>query len=258
MKRQPLTLLIVLGLAPAAGYTGLHVIFPVGSITSPSEPNEIIEIWDVGVRIVPPELWLFSSLQFGIVPAPTFTHQFGPAQPFLEPPMNPVPFDQLYTNFFSTARNFPNNPVYEGPSNFDASVFAMSSTSMDLEWRTFSPNEEGVGPEFVLFRLAIAHARGLGPLTLTNTGLPVISIQGSSETTEETTAIAFTLYYQLSACPGDVDGDHDVDLTDLAILLSNFESSPPIMPNSGDLDFDADIDLTDLAILLAQFEVPCP
>lgn len=55
-------------------------------------------------------------------------------------------------------------------------------------------------------------------------------------------------------CPGDVDGDGDVDLQDLATLLANFGGAGPL----GDLDGDGDVDLQDLATLLANFGQPCP
>ena len=56
--------------------------------------------------------------------------------------------------------------------------------------------------------------------------------------------------------PGDADGDCDVDLTDLALLLTNFDAIGPDIP--GDNDKDGDVDLTDLAILLANFDAVCP
>ena len=55
-------------------------------------------------------------------------------------------------------------------------------------------------------------------------------------------------------CPGDLDGDVDVDLTDLAILLSDFDCTSGC---AGDVDGDDDTDLTDLAILLANFDLTC-
>ena len=55
-------------------------------------------------------------------------------------------------------------------------------------------------------------------------------------------------------CPGDVDGDRDVDLTDLAILLSDFDCTSGCV---GDVDDDDDTDLTDLAILLSNFDAIC-
>ena len=58
-------------------------------------------------------------------------------------------------------------------------------------------------------------------------------------------------------CVGDVDGSGVVDLTDLAILLSNFDASPAD-PNQGDINDDDSVDLTDLAILLANFDLICP
>ena len=57
--------------------------------------------------------------------------------------------------------------------------------------------------------------------------------------------------------PGDLDGDCDVDLTDLAVLLANFGESGGAAYADGDVDLDGDIDLTDLAILLAGFGATC-
>jgi hypothetical protein len=59
------------------------------------------------------------------------------------------------------------------------------------------------------------------------------------------------------SCPGDADGDNDVDLTDLAILLSNFGTVGGVDPSDGDIDDDDDVDLTDLALLLAAFGTFC-
>ena len=56
------------------------------------------------------------------------------------------------------------------------------------------------------------------------------------------------------ACPGDLDGDRDVDLTDLALLLSDFDC---VGACGGDVDGDGDTDLTDLALLLANFDESC-
>ncbi|MBI5863730.1 MAG: hypothetical protein HZB38_04335 [Planctomycetes bacterium] len=59
-------------------------------------------------------------------------------------------------------------------------------------------------------------------------------------------------------CPGDVNGDQLVDLTDLATLLSNFGTLSGATRADGDQDRNGSVDLIDLAILLAQFGAPCP
>ena len=60
---------------------------------------------------------------------------------------------------------------------------------------------------------------------------------------------------ECEVCVGDTDGDRDVDLTDLAVLLSQFDMTGPGL--AGDVDFDEDVDLTDLAILLSAFDSTC-
>jgi parallel beta-helix repeat protein len=60
-----------------------------------------------------------------------------------------------------------------------------------------------------------------------------------------------------SHCPGDLDGDDDIDLTDLAILLTNYGAASGMTPADGDSDLDADVDLADLSALLAVYGMTC-
>ena len=53
------------------------------------------------------------------------------------------------------------------------------------------------------------------------------------------------------ACPGDLDGDGDVDLSDLAQLLASYGTPSGASYADGDIDGDGDVDLSDLAALLA-------
>ena len=53
-------------------------------------------------------------------------------------------------------------------------------------------------------------------------------------------------------CPGDLDGDNDVDQSDLGILLSSYN-----IDDGGDIDGDGDTDQSDLGILLANYNTNC-
>ena len=59
------------------------------------------------------------------------------------------------------------------------------------------------------------------------------------------------------ACPGDLDGDLDVDLSDLAQLLAHYGTPSGATYEEGDLDGDGDVDLSDLAALLAVYGTVC-
>jgi hypothetical protein len=65
-------------------------------------------------------------------------------------------------------------------------------------------------------------------------------------------------YIVSDSCPGDLDGDRDADLADLAQLLAGYGTSDGASYEDGDLDGDGDVDLFDLAELLAHYGEVCP
>jgi hypothetical protein len=58
-------------------------------------------------------------------------------------------------------------------------------------------------------------------------------------------------------CFGDLDGDRDVDLADLAQLLASYGTTSGATYEDGDLDGDGDVDLSDLAALLGVYGTTC-
>lgn len=57
---------------------------------------------------------------------------------------------------------------------------------------------------------------------------------------------------------GDLDGDGDVDISDLATLLGHFGMPSGATSGDGDLDGDTDVDISDLSALLSNFGLTCP
>ena len=58
-------------------------------------------------------------------------------------------------------------------------------------------------------------------------------------------------------CPGDLDGDNDIDLSDLAQLLGHYGMTTGATYGDGDIDDDGDVDLSDLAELLSVYGTSC-
>jgi hypothetical protein len=58
-------------------------------------------------------------------------------------------------------------------------------------------------------------------------------------------------------CTGDIDGDAQVGLSDLTLLLSGYGIQSGAILADGDLDGDGDVDLVDLATLLASYGSIC-
>lgn len=59
-------------------------------------------------------------------------------------------------------------------------------------------------------------------------------------------------------CTGDLNGDRQVNLSDLTTLLAHFGTPSGATLEDGDLNGDGDVDLSDLVMLLANFGSTCP
>jgi pimeloyl-ACP methyl ester carboxylesterase len=77
------------------------------------------------------------------------------------------------------------------------------------------------------------------------------------ELTTPWTSVTFAGIYRYVPCPGDLDLDGDIDLSDLAQLLANYGTTSGMSYEDGDLDGDGDVDLSDLAALLAVYGTSC-
>ena len=77
-----------------------------------------------------------------------------------------------------------------------------------------------------------------------DTGLPVTDL-GAYE-------------FQGQTCFGDLTGDFQINLVDLAQLLGHYGLTAIAQYRDGDLDADGDVDLRDLANLLSRYLDPCP
>ena len=107
--------------------------------------------------------------------------------------------------------------------------------------------------------LMYVDADGYGQIEITNVvlGTAVVDLGwpfGEVETQVETVRVAGTLT-ATPLYPGDVDGDHDVDLADLSALLAAYETCAGDANYDPAADFDDSgcVDLADLAQLLAYY-----
>jgi hypothetical protein len=64
--------------------------------------------------------------------------------------------------------------------------------------------------------------------------------------------------FAIGRCAGDLNGDHLINLDDLAQMLANYGLTSGATYAQGDLNQDGDIDLDDLAEMLSVYGDPCP
>lgn len=77
-------------------------------------------------------------------------------------------------------------------------------------------------------------------------------------TDDSSDAIAIGDVMVTARCPGNLNGDGQVNLADLAALLAHYGTTTGALPQDGDLDDDGDVDLADLAGLLSAYGTTCP
>ena len=92
--------------------------------------------------------------------------------------------------------------------------------------------------------------------TFDSVGVPVIRLR----VTDPHGAVSVSTPVNLRvvpACPGDLDGDGEIGLSDLAQLLAGYGTTSGATYEMGDLDGDGDVDLSDLAALLSVYGTDC-
>ncbi|MFQ5805572.1 MAG: hypothetical protein ACE5I3_03870 [Phycisphaerae bacterium] len=145
----------------------------------------------------------------------------------------------------------PDGPGGDDAMGFGTDFQVWNNFGIPTSWQNYTAgigyNVDGILPEqrppgsadpydgFMLLQWDVALAPG------ESTEIEVVTTYGSE--------------VPVAACPGDVDGDGDTDLSDLAALLAAYGTSigdPNYNPNA-DFDQDGDVDLSDLASLLSDY-----
>lgn len=146
----------------------------------------------------------------------------------------------------------------------DVGTLSVSSTPTrySISWFAVPPN--GGAGDFIVARLTIALsdaelAAGVRLVTQ-DSGQPYAALSGGHTTKKVTqlTPFNFTIYSSsdeappLEPCPGDFNADGRRDAGDVPVFLEGWR-----VDDRGDIDGDGDTDVKDLAFFLAYFGLPC-
>jgi hypothetical protein len=92
--------------------------------------------------------------------------------------------------------------------------------------------------------------------TFDSVGVPVIRLRVTDPHGAVTVSTPVNLR-TIPACFGDLDGDGEIGVSDLARLLASYGTASGATYEMGDLDGDGDVDLSDLAALLSVYGTDC-
>jgi hypothetical protein len=141
-------------------------------------------------------------------------------------------------------------------SPFDSAAIAVSSDG--LNWTELWSNPESLVADTVWRPVAV-------DISEVADNQPTVYVRWTMGATDETNTypgwniddVEIWAVSTAPACPGDLDGDGDVDLADLSQLLANYGVTGGATYEDGDLDGDGDVDLGDLSALLAVYGTTC-
>ena len=146
----------------------------------------------------------------------------------------------------------------QGPSDY--LLVEVSSNGLDGPWVELVRHIRNNGLSWRTDSFTGAELQALGIALTDQMHVRYTAYDGGSDHVVEAAVDAFEVlsFGCADHLPGDLDGDGDVDLSDLAQLLGNYGIAGGASYEDGDLDGDGDVDLSDLAALLGVYGTSCP
>ena len=179
-----------------------------------------------------------------------------------------------------------NSDVDDGYTYLDSPIIDLSTGDADIRFALWYTNNFGGDPNNDLFKVYVSDNNGstwtlvetIGPDTsggwtlhtftvgdfVTPTNQVRVRLEASDLNEGSVVEAGVDAFEVISfscedeICLGDLDGDDDIDLADLAQLLGSYGTTGGAEYEDGDLDGDGDVDLSDLAALLGVYGDTCP